>query len=628
MSTLAGIIVTENREDCTHLLHGMISSVKEGHCSRSGRHIVEELGIYVGWISSDNEFDETQLSVNEAKDVALVFCGECFFDPQTSLKPTNSGCGVAKSSGGWLIDLYEEQGVNCFDKLNGTFSGFLIDQRRNKAFLFNDRYGVGRIYWHESNGSFYFASEAKALLQILPGLRAFDNEGVAQFLNFGCTLGPRTLFKGIQTIPGGSVWKFEDGKCHKTTYFSPKEWERQTPLSVEDFESEFQNTFTRVVPRYFESESRIGISLTAGLDTRMLMACQPSKARDLLTYTFDGPTDRTADSRLAAQVADALGLEHHILRLGHDFFSDFASHVDRTVNITDGCFGVTGAHEIYLNGLARQLAPLRLTGNYGGEILREVSTFKSLGLSPSLLSPDAGVLTSSFKNTLERHHPVTFAAFREIPWKLFGGLRAGQSQLTIRCPYLDNEIVALAYRAPKELRRAAKPAIRLIERTKSVLSKTPTDMGLLGQPQLLQGMVRRVAAKVGCKIDYLASEGFPPTLRFLDSLVTNLASVVRVAGTHKYLRYRIWFRHQLSEYVRDAISDVRARQSPLWNSKFLGRMVDDHIAGRANYVRELGSVITLGAVERLLFQARPVATVRNVNEPELVPSDKHSAVVT
>src|SRR5438876_4178417 len=166
--------------------------------------------------------------------------------------------------------------------------------------------------------------------------------------------------------------------------------------------------------RYLPSQSKTGISLTSGLDTRMIMACRPHNAGDIVSYTFSGETGETFDDRLAAQVAKGCGLEHRLLRLGPDFLSDFASHVDRTVFVTDGCFGATGAHEIYLNKLARQLAPVRLTGNYGSEVLRGASTFKPIGLSPRLFnsgfSPTLNFLAGSAAHGDE--HPVTFAAFR------------------------------------------------------------------------------------------------------------------------------------------------------------------------------------------------------------------------
>src|SRR5205085_9899739 len=125
-----------------------------------------------------------------------------------------------------------------------------------------------------------------------------------------------------------------------------------------------------------------------GLDSRMIMACLSKGGEKPICYTFTGPRQDTLDVRLAGRVARACGLEHQILRLGSDFFSHFASHVDRAVYITDGCLGALGAHEIYMNRQARRLASVRLTGVFGGEILRGGSMFKPLRLSSCLVNPD------------------------------------------------------------------------------------------------------------------------------------------------------------------------------------------------------------------------------------------------
>src|SRR5262249_21739747 len=147
-------------------------------------------------------------------------------------------------------------------------------------------------------------------------------------------------------------------------------------------------------------------------------------------------------------------LPHYILRIGHDFFSNFPAMADRTVYLTDGCLGICGTHEIHLNSLARRLAPVRLTGNFGSEVLRGMSTFKPLGLSPDLFAPELrhhlAVAKSALPTTKE--HPVSFAAFQEIPWNLFGNLAACRSQMIFRTPYLDNDLVALAFQAPEECR--------------------------------------------------------------------------------------------------------------------------------------------------------------------------------
>ena len=573
----------------------------------SGTYFIPELGVYAGWVAHEHSFAAGQVFFNEHRDIALIFAGECVIDSEIRTELVRKGHDLGANKREWMVHLYEEEGDQFFEKLNGLFSGLLIDRRQRKAFLFNDRYGVERIYWHENTSGTFFASEAKALLRVLPELREFDADGVAQFLTFGCTLETRTLFRGISILPGGSLWSFKGGNCHQRKYFSPETWESQPILSAESFEAEFQETFKRILPRYFESESRIGISLTAGLDTRMIMACRPKTGKKPICYTFSGEKSLTLDDRLAARVAETCGLEHRLLRIGPDFFSDFAAHADRTIFVTDGCFGVLGAHEMYLNKQARRLVPVRLTGNYGSEILRGVSTFKLIGLSPSLFSPKLdGALSSLGRSAAHSNeHPVTFAAFREIPWHLFGSLAAGRSQTIFRTPYLDNQIVALAYQAPEDLRRSRGPALRLVKNHSKALGNIPTDMGLGGNNSGLVAATRRYVSKATFKLDYFNNEGLPHWLSPFDPLFRRFGSGAGILGLHKYLHYRSWFARELAGYLHDVLTDGRTQRASFWNFDFLEQMIRQHTRGRKNYVLEINAVLTLEAVERLLLRDLP-----------------------
>jgi asparagine synthase (glutamine-hydrolysing) len=604
MPGIVGIISQRSGDECTSLIGSMLASMQHEDSYASGSYADREIGVYAGWTAHEHSFAADQVFFNESRDIALVFSGECFLDPETRIGLRRKGHRV-ESNNDWLVHLYEEEGEQFFEKLNGLFSGLLIDRRQKKAFLFNDRYGSERIYWHQTKDSTYFASEAKALLRILPESRAFDPDGVAQFLTYGCAIEGRTLFRGIQLLPGASLWSFESGQCQKRRYFSPATWESQPILSADGFEARFQETFKRVLPRYFESQARIGISLTGGLDSRMIMACRPETADKPICYTFSGEDGKTFDDRLAARVATTSGLEHRLLRIGPDFFSGFASYADRTVYATDGCFGPTGAHEIYFTKLARQLAPVRLTGNYGSEVLRGVSTFKPLRLSPSLF--EFALNSSAEPGANANIHPITFAAFREIPWNLFGSLAAGRSQITFRTPYLDNEIVALAYRAPESLRKSPLPAWHLVKANSAALSKIPTDRGQSREGFPPAAALRRFVSEATFKLDYLNNEGWPHWLSPVDPIFTSITSSLKIVGLHKYLHYRRWFRRELAEYLSSIITDVRTRQMPFWNSDFLERMASEHMRGRKNYVLEINAVLLLEAVDRLLLRDRSCA---------------------
>jgi asparagine synthase (glutamine-hydrolysing) len=568
----------------------------------AGTHFIPELGIYAGWVALEGSIAAQQVFTNERKDIALLFAGECLPDSESQAGIRRNGDSRTEKEADWLVHLYEEEGDQFFQKLNGLFSGLLIDKKRNRAFLFNDRYGMERLYLCETKNGVYFASEAKALLRILPELRYFDENGVAQLLTFGCTLEWQNLFRGVKLLPGGSLWVFEGDKIQKGRYFSSASWESLEPLSEQAFESKFKQTFKRVLPRHFGAAPRVGVSLTGGLDTRMIMACLPLAGTKPVSYTFTGENPTILDSHLAGRVAEACGLEHRNLQIGPDFFSNFAAIADKTVYATDGFFGVTGAHEIYFNGKARQFAPTRLTGNFGSEILRGMSTFKPIGLSRELFNKEANQMIDSCAAGLKKAdgHPISFAAFREIPWNLFGSLAAGRSQVTFRTPYLDNELVALAFQVPESLRKSSLVALNLVKENNPVLGAIPTDRGRGGSGRGPAYLLRCLFCDVTFKFDYIYSESLPNVLAPFDGLIGQFDGL-GIMGLHKFLRYRRWFRTKLAAYLKEALANARARQLPFWNANFLERLAAEHISGRRNYLREINAVLTLDAIDRLIL---------------------------
>src|SRR5207244_7899931 len=120
--------------------------------------------------------------------------------------------------------------------LNAWFHGLLTDRNRGTTTLFNDRYGMHRIYYHESKETFYFAAEAKSILMVRPELRTADPRGLGEFIGCGCVLENRTLFGGIQVLPPAAAWVFQGGTCDRNqTYFQPSDWATQETLGTQPY---------------------------------------------------------------------------------------------------------------------------------------------------------------------------------------------------------------------------------------------------------------------------------------------------------------------------------------------------------------------------------------------------------
>lgn len=559
----------------------------------------EALGLHAGWAALPGSQAARQGAVVSARlaaglpldTPATLLAGECFAS-QGPLSP----------------DALDEQARRHASDpaafvagLNGLFSGLQLDPARSEVRLFNDRYGAERLYLHETADTLYFASEAKALLAVLPACRHLDPAGLADFLDLGSVQGNRTLFRGISLLPGGSLWRVTpQAPVRRQRYFDPAQWAAAEPLPAAEFEQAFDAVLAARVPACFGQDERIGISLTGGLDTRMIMAVLPQRAVAPACYTYAGLDGETRDVTIARHISRELGLAHHVLRLDAGFLRDFRGHLDRTVHTTDGCAGASTAHELPLSAQAAGIAPIRLTGNFGSEVLRGMSTRKRFALPPGWLEPGAAAELAATRQAVQvdapSQHPVSRAAFEEIPWHLFGPMAAARQHLSFRTPYLDNDLVALAHRAPEDLQRSADPALRFIARHHTGLARRPTDRAQCLAPGPLHPLAR-AWAELTFKLDYYHSEGLPPRLRALAPVMRAVRGTP-LLGQHKFLNYREWFAGPLAGLVRDTLLGAASHHLALWEPAAMRQMIDQHIAGRGSFTREIHLALTLESLQR------------------------------
>src|SRR5712692_1046477 len=268
MPGIVGLISKMPRERAERELARMVEALRDEVFYETGTWLNESLGVYVGWVVQKSSFSDGMPLRNERGDVVLVFAGEEYPEPGIVRGLKQRGHTLEATGASYLVHLYEEDPAFPAG-LNGRFHGLLTDRTRGTATLFNDRYGMHRIYYHESKDALYFAAEAKAILAVRPELRRMDPRGFGEFVACGAVLENRTLFDGIQVLPPASAWVFRNGFLErKNSFFHPGEWEDQEKLEPEQYYRELREVFARNLPRYFNGNRRIGMSLTGGLDTR------------------------------------------------------------------------------------------------------------------------------------------------------------------------------------------------------------------------------------------------------------------------------------------------------------------------------------------------------------------------
>src|SRR5262249_17869229 len=156
--------------------------------------------------------------------------------------------------------------------------------------------------------------------------------------------------------------------------------------------------------------------------------------------------------------------------------------------------------------------PIRLTGNYGGEIMRHVRMFRLEKSIPEFLARDFLVHIRDAKATFDRSvncHPLSFTMFRQMPWHHYALYALERSQLTVRTPYLDTELVATAFRAPHSALANSDVSLRLIAAGNSDLLKIRTDFGLAGSSNGMTAKLSRTVRSFSHRAEYAYDYGMP-----------------------------------------------------------------------------------------------------------------------
>ena len=188
-------------------------------------------------------------------------------------------------------------------------------------------------------------------------------------------------------------------------------------------------------------------------------------------------------------------------------------------------------------------------------------------------------------------HRLSFIAFKQVPWHHYARFSAEKSQLTPRSPFLDNELVALAYRAPRELVGSAgadSPVNHQRQSTRSIPSAT--DRALRSRAVPILGSLKHNWQEFTAKAEYAYDYGMPPWLARADRALKPLHLEKLFLGRHKFYHFRVWYRDQLSHALRDQFYTFA--QPSCYVDGAPQRMIREHTSGGFNHTLELHKLLT------------------------------------
>jgi len=305
-----------------------------------------------------------------------------------------------------ILHLYEEHGERCVDYLRGMFAFAIWDQRRKELFIARDRLGVKPLYYvHSEDGSLYFGSEIKTLLEAGAIRPKINFRALPDYLANHATSGEETLFEGVKRLLPGHIMVWSDGKVRLKRYWDVTFAESEEPRSDKDYIAEWYDLFRTSVRLRLMADVPLGMFLSGGIDSSAIAAVMSGLVDEpIKTFSVAFAEREANELEYARLVADAFKTNHHEIVVSPE---DFFTALPKLVWHEDEPLAHPSSVALYfVSYLASQHVKVVLTGEGSDELLagyaRYRKTILNLGLGRRYHSLTPGFLQKSVRQGIER----------------------------------------------------------------------------------------------------------------------------------------------------------------------------------------------------------------------------------
>lgn len=270
-----------------------------------------------------------QPMANEDGTVHIVFNGEIY--NYRELRDGLSGHRfTSETDTEVLLHLYEEEGVECLERLRGMFAFAIWDESEERLFLARDRFGQKPLFYrHEDD--FWFGSTIKTILADDTVEATPDLSALRQYLTYQYVPSPRTGFQNIRQLGPAEYLLVTDEGLEHATYWSLS-FDDQSNAPPSRLADQLRDTLREATRLRMRSDVPVGVFLSGGIDSSVVTALMDEVSDNAVnTYTI-GFDIREYDERdFAREISDAFDTNHHEYTVSPDSVSvipDLVEHYE------------------------------------------------------------------------------------------------------------------------------------------------------------------------------------------------------------------------------------------------------------------------------------------------------------
>src|SRR5262249_14739063 len=231
-----------------------------------------------------------------------------------------------------IIHGYKQWGDDVLNRLNGMFGLAIWDVRKKRLVVARDPFGIKLIYYRIDASSVWFGSEMRPVRAMMPGSAEIDATSLDLFLRYRFTPSPYTILKGVRKLAPGTKLTVQDGKSEVSRWYQFKPEPFHPAKTAAEAKEELLSLYKGAIKRQLMSDVPVGLLLSGGIDSGMLLALMNLNGSSWPTYTIGYGSSYAHDELAdAAETARLLGSRHTSINITKSTFEEALPKIVRTL---------------------------------------------------------------------------------------------------------------------------------------------------------------------------------------------------------------------------------------------------------------------------------------------------------
>ena len=220
-----------------------------------------------------------------------------------------------------IVHGYKEWGTDVFNHLNGMFGLAIWDVQKERLDPGQGRHGHQTHLLQDRQWNLNFRFRNPRDSSCAKSRPEVDPIALNLFLRFRYTPSPLTIFQGIRKLAPGTMLVVEKGQCREERWYKFIPTPFSDSQEKEEAVRELLELYRGAVKRHLLSDVPVGILLSGGLDSGLLLALMNEQGGPWPAYTI-GYGESFEDDELtdAAETAALLGARHISVKLDQTEF--------------------------------------------------------------------------------------------------------------------------------------------------------------------------------------------------------------------------------------------------------------------------------------------------------------------